>query len=78
MAASTLQQRLEERAAGVGYRGRVRSVPTEVFRNRRLLHFLEWATEQLAQQNYLSHPQLEKWVEPQQIELICLKIVESV
>lgn len=61
--AGTLPQRLEDSAASVGYTGRIRGVPREVLRNRKLLHFLQWAVECLEPANCLSQTQLEKWVE---------------
>lgn len=81
--AGSLPQRLEESAVSVGYTGRIRGVPREVLRNRKLLHFLQWAVECLEPANCLSQTQLEKWVElqcslvTQLLPIVCIKHQES-
>lgn len=77
--AASLPQRLEDSAANVGYTGRIRGVPREVLRNRKLLHFLQWAVERLEPANCLSQAQLEKWVElhrslvTQSLSIVCME-----
>ena len=61
MATSTsVQQRLESVAANVGYRGRVKGVPKEALRNKKVAHFLQWVVEQLVASNSLSQTELDR------------------
>ena len=63
MAASSaisLQQRLESCAVSVGYTGRIRGVPKEALRNRKVVHFLQWAVDHVSASHTFTQAQLDK------------------
>ena len=60
VAPAALQQRLEDCATNVGYRGRVRGLPKEATGDGKAAHFLQWLCEQLVPANAFSQSELDR------------------